>query len=420
MQYNLNDTTERTRYYAQVDTDFRKLKHDTDPRALRRNIINVLERLARHSSNPTGLTRANLRHLARLVALVQPEDLQVTGGLLGGSNAWYAAQLGLEPATITTIFRALKRAGMISPHNPTANHRRACQRTQSGTKDGRGYSLKPLVVKLPLLQDWARELDREALTRQAKRGELTNLLRQNAAKLIHLPESDLHQRHAAIVAAANELASQCDLSELTQRLHEAFSLSCEVDTALVQDDPCRDYQTVQTGKKSRQHHTDEKPVSTLVEAIQEGSSRSGSSSNEPVDGIRREGRSKEIIPETDSAMSSGATLAEASVLFAEDKHLLPETASHEDVVVATSILGEKSAINPRLLGRALETMGVAQTFWAVLLVRARQRRGEIRTSPGAYFNALVSRARTGALDLDRSIWGERERLTVKGTTMRKH
>lgn len=414
MHYNLSQPSDQTRYKAKIDTAFRALDRQEDARALRRSIIHTLERLSRHPNNPTGLTKSNLRHLARMVGLVQPDDLLVTGGLLGGSNAWYASQLGVEPATVTAILRALKRAGMIIHYNATANHRRACQRTQSGPKDGRGYTLKPLIVNLPLLQDWARQLDREALTKQAKLGELRNLIRQNAAKLMHLEPGGLHERHARAAENARSLKVRSDLGPITSQLHDAFNLSIEIDDALLAERSRRDDFQDQSPEKSRQHHTHEKPVSTFVVAIQKERSRTERSNQQAASEAESEvGDSSRENAESEG-MSCGATIAEAAILFPDDRDSLPATGHHEDLVIATSLLAEKSAINPRLLGRGFEEMGISRTFWAILLVRARQRRGEIRTAPGAYFNALVTRARAGQLDLDRSIWGERQRQVVKG------
>ena len=412
---NLQTATEQAAYRAEIDLEFRQLKDRTDPRTLRRTICQTLDRLAKHASNPTGLSKANLRHLVRLVALVRPEDLPSNGGLLGGSNTWYAHQLGVEPETMTTIFRALKRAGMIVPHNPTANHRRACQRSADGTKAGRGYSLRPLLVRLPILQDWARELEREALTRQAKLGELTNLLKQIASNLPHLEpkvRDDLERQFTPLRNEAAGLTTRATLPAVTTLLHAAFTLTLDVETMLAKSRIRPEQIQDQSGKKSRQHHTDEKLDSEDVMARQDGSSRTGPPDREPMlkTGAQQNDDETDHVPATEG-LSSGITLSEARHLFNEDAEHLPTSQDHEPVLIAASLLAERTAINPRLLGRSFETLGLMSTLWCLLLVRARHRRGEIRTTPGAYFNALIERAKREELDLDRSIWGERQRYS---------
>ena len=74
------------RYCAAISMAWRELPPVNDARALRTEILQVLDRLARYSNRSIDLSRANLRHLSRLVSLVRPEDLVANGGLLGASN----------------------------------------------------------------------------------------------------------------------------------------------------------------------------------------------------------------------------------------------------------------------------------------------------------------------------------------------
>ena len=89
---------------------------------------------------------------------------------------------------------------------------------------------------------------------------------------------------------------------------------------------------------------------------------------------------------------------------------IPANEDHEECVVAASRLGQVLNINPRLLGRAFEAMGIMRTLWALHLVRQRLADGQIQLGAGPYFNGMVAKARKGELDIDRSIWGLRANI----------
>jgi hypothetical protein len=87
---------------------------------------------------------------------------------------------------MTTIFRALRRAGLIMPHNQTDNHRRVARRDRHATWIGRGYSLKPLLVRLPEFSQQGRRLEQDGrCPRQAV--QLDALIRQMRRQLAAAP-----------------------------------------------------------------------------------------------------------------------------------------------------------------------------------------------------------------------------------------
>jgi replication initiation protein RepC len=108
-------------------------------------------------------------------------------------------------------------------------------------------------------------------------------------------------------------------------------------------------------------------------------------------------------------MTCGITPAEARHLFPAGALFIPASSDHEAFVISASRLSDALKINPRLLGRGFETMGIARTMWSLFIVCQRSARGEIHATPAAYFNGMVTRAAAGTLDLDRSIWGERQK-----------
>lgn len=387
------------RYEAAIASAWRELPPVSDARALRGEILQTLDRLARYATRSLDLSRANLRHLSRLVSLVRPEDIVANGGLLGASNTWYAERLGVQPDTMTTIFRALRRAGLIIPHNPTNNHRRTARRGHDASWAGRGYTLKPLLVRLPALSAEARRLEQDAVIVRAKMFEVGALVRQMHAQLAAVPNDILEHRLVETAAAIRDAGPFPAYQEASDLLTRAFSLSIEVERHLDNrstDTLCPDLSPGQSGKNSGPHITAEQQDTVLVSALQEGGSG--------------EVRAPSGRNAGDGEMSCGVTIAEARHLFPAATLFIPSSGDHESLVVASSRLADALRINPRLLARSFVVMGIARTMWSLFLVCERTARGDIRATPAAYFNGMVARAATGALDLDRSIWGIRKAI----------
>lgn len=392
------------RYCAAISMAWRELPPVNDARALRTEILQVLDRLARYSNRSIDLSRANLRHLSRLVSLVRPEDLVANGGLLGASNTWYAERLGVQPDTMTTIFRALKRVGLVIPHNATGNHRRTARRGHDATWSGRGYSLKPLLVRLPVLAAEAKRLEQDAVIVRAKLFEARALLRQMYAQLAAVPDEALETRLAQISADLGTAGPLTASHFATNLLNRAFALSLEVERHLqnLPNTPLHpEFNPDQPGKDSGPHITAEQHDTVLVSAFQKGGSGEV--------GARKGEATREARPPVDEELKCGITPAEARHLFPAGALFIPETHDHEAFVVSASRLADALKINPRLLARSFETMGIVRTLWSLFLVCQRSARGEIHATPAAYFNGMVTRAAAGTLDLDRSIWGERQK-----------
>ncbi|MDD2765497.1 MAG: plasmid replication protein RepC [Opitutaceae bacterium] len=83
-----------------------------------------------------------------------------------------------------------------------------------------------------------------------------------------------------------------------------------------------------------------------------------------------------------------------------------------EVVDAADWLRHDLGVSKPLWGEACMTMGREQAAIALALVSAKPAE-HFRSSPGGYFHAMVERARTGALHLERTIWGMRGAKTAK-------
>jgi replication initiation protein RepC len=83
-----------------------------------------------------------------------------------------------------------------------------------------------------------------------------------------------------------------------------------------------------------------------------------------------------------------------------------------DIVDAADWLRHDLGVSKPLWGEACMTMGREQAAIALALVSAKPAE-HFRSSPGGYFHAMVERARTGALHLERTIWGMRGAKSAK-------
>jgi replication initiation protein RepC len=77
-----------------------------------------------------------------------------------------------------------------------------------------------------------------------------------------------------------------------------------------------------------------------------------------------------------------------------------------EIVEAAEWLRDELAISKSSWGEACLTMGREQAATAVAVVSAKPRK-HFRSSPGAYFHGMVSKAKAGELHLARTIWGMR-------------
>ena len=392
------------------------------PAQLKSRLLRALTTIQRFQPEVLGVSRSEVRHLATLVSCVASEDLARSGGLLGGSNDHYGRKLAVLPATVTTIFRRLKRASLVEPHNATANNRRSCHLRPDGGRDGRGYTLRPLVTRLDELEGAAARLEEDSLIFAALHFELRALLAQLGKAAEPLGTHSLCLELALLQGDLPSVRAVSQLPKLRELLQAALDLKAEIAQALQTLSKTAFSQpenSDQPRKKSRQHHTVQQIPSVEVLAWQ--GVRSGNRAPEAASSMQ-EARPARRTPSPQGAhgdlaaiddLACGLTLAEAPIIFPHSRHHIPASSDHESFVIAASRLGQDLRINPRILAKSFEAMGIARTTWALLLTHERLHTGQILTSPAPYFNGMVSRAQAGQLDLDRSIWGLRAAVDAK-------
>lgn len=376
---------------------------------LKQRLVRALTTIRRIDPARIGLTRTRVGQLVDLAQTIADSDLAHDGGIMSAPNQYYGDRLGVEPATMTTIFRELRKAGMIEARNPTTNHRRSCHKTHRGNRDGRGYSLRPAVAMLEELERSARRLEQASLMLSATRFETKQILADCSALAAELGDTNAIPTLDELRRQIKDAYGARNIDSMSKILRAATALKANLlermKSALEADGDIRK-NSDETRADSRQHHTAIKPSFVKVSALRGG----GSGEVPPLPSGTGPGWKRRAPVAGSDQMSCGLTRREAYVLFDTGRKYIPATDDHQDWVIAACDIGRALMINPRLMTKGFETLGIEQMLWALHIVNWRAAKGYIDRDPGAYFNGMLRKAQVNALNLDRTIWGIRTEL----------
>ena len=116
---------------------------------------------------------------------------------------------------------------------------------------------------------------------------------------------------------------------------------------------------------------------------------------------------------TDSGTVMRLSTDELTLLAPRLRHYLKTSApGWRDIVDAADWLRGELGISKSLWGEACVTMGRETAAIAIAIVSAKPAE-HFRSTPGGYFHGMVAKARTGELNLTRTIWGLRQASTAK-------
>lgn len=377
---------------------------------LKRRLLRALSTIKRVDPGTIGLTRTRAGQLIDLALTIADDDLAHDGGIMSAQNQYYGDRLGVKPETMTTIFRDLKRAGMLEARNPTTNHRRSCHKTHQGHRDGRGYSLRPAVAMLGELERSAERLERECLELAATHFEAKQILAECNALSNELSGQQTDERIHALRRQLKRAYVAKNTGAAAETLEAAARLKATLLGALkteLQRDLNNSKISDETHIDSRQHHTAGKITPEKVSANQIG----GSGEVPPLPSSIPPNRSCSARPNDQGQMTCGLTRQEAFVLFETGRQYIPATDDHQEWIIAACNIGKALSINPRLMAKGFETLGIEQMLWGLHIVNWRSTNGLIDKNAGAYFNGMLRKAQANELNLDRTIWGIRTELS---------
>jgi replication initiation protein RepC len=93
-------------------------------------------------------------------------------------------------------------------------------------------------------------------------------------------------------------------------------------------------------------------------------------------------------------------------------HLGPPAAGWPEIVDAADWLRGELGVSKSLWGEACVAMGREKAAIAIAIVSAKSAE-HFRSTPGGYFHGMVANAKTGELNLGRTIWGLRQAVAAK-------
>ena len=362
-----------------------------------------------------GLSPRLVHAIDWLFKFTMPQDW----GRGGRPIVWPSASLqqealGLSPTRVKAINRALIEAGLITMKDSPNGKRYGKRDPRGNIVEAYGFDLSPIAARhaefMRLAQE-ARE-EREALRRLRRRatiarngitqiletaaeygfqGEEWVILRRETHALAQALRKVERPEEMAVGVASLERRQASARERLEMLLAEVAHRASES----VNQDPL--------GSENGPHQYTYKPnlnpeQDTVI--AQEQSSRPGSEAIAPTSTpARREppetGRVLKLAP--DELVKLAPRLK--SWLRSPDP-------AWPDVVDAAAFLRSDLGVSKSLWGEACRAMGREQAAVAIAIVSTKDP-AHFRTTAGGYFHGMVAKAKSGELNLDRTLWGMR-------------
>jgi replication initiation protein RepC len=383
-----------------------------------------------------GLAPRLVHAIDWLFKFSQPQDW----GRGGRPIVWPSASLqedalGLSPTQAKATNRALIEAGLITMKDSPNGKRFGRRDAQKRIVEAYGFDLSPLAARYAEFVRLAEEAKAERaemgrLRRRATiaRNGITQILETVAEYgfageewLTLIRETRSLTLALRRVEQPAEMALGVESLERRQRLGrerlESLLLKAESGTSESVDsdpkepenrphqytykpalDPEQDTVTASKGSKS-----------ALDEAVPIPE-RSQTPPNQPD---RAAGQGAEKPARTDSGTVMRLSTVELMVLAPRLRvYLKTPTPAWPEIVDAADWLRGELGVSKSLWGEACVAMGREQAAIAIAIVSAKPA-AHFRSTPGGYFHGMVAKAKTGELNLGRTVWGLRNAATAK-------
>jgi replication initiation protein RepC len=373
-----------------------------------------------------------------LFKFTQPQDWEADARPIVWPSAGLQQEaLGLSETQVKALNRSLIEAGLISMKD-SPNGKRWGRRDSAGhITEAYGFDLSPLAARYAEFV----QLTAEAKAERAERGHLrrrATIARNGIIQILEtaaeygfageawttlLHDADLLVGTLRRIEDLEELAFAVGRLERWQ--HEARerleNLLAEAQAAAAESS-----YTAPMGSEYRPHQYTYKPNDELkldtVLADKDcsvGPSEAAAApdgAGEPCQGTTTAGdaAAAQAAPgRTDNEPPMKLDIAELLLLAPRLRtYLTTNKPTWRDIVDAADWLRGEMGISRPLWGEACLVMGREAAAVAVALVSAKPPE-HFRTSPGGYFHGMVAKAKAGALNLDRTIWGLRQAKAAK-------
>ena len=330
------------------------------------------------------------------------------------SSSMQQEALGLSPTRAKAINRALIEAGLITMKD-SPNGKRYGKRDPKGRiVEAYGFDLSPIAMRHAEFLRLAAEAkaERDDLRRLRRRATIarngiTQIL-ETAAEYGFQGEEwtrlagDTKDLTKALrrVERPEEMALGVESLERRQRLarERLENLLARV-TSRASEPVNLDPLGAENGPHQYTYKASLYPEQDTVVAIEEGSSAGGQASTRSPTPARQEpperGRVLKLHPEELVRLAPRLK-----------PYLRRPDPTWPEIVDAADWLRHELDVSKPLWGEACVAMGREQAAVAIAVVSIKDP-GHFRTTPGGYFHGMVAKAKTGELNLDRTLWAVR-------------
>jgi replication initiation protein RepC len=366
-------------------------------RSVRLRVLKVLDRLSLRGCGSLPVSRTQWLRLKQLSLFCSRDQDWAcpSGPMIGATTAKLADYLGVND--VNEAMAPLLKLGLRSP---CANGRRSFHVARANCDDetvyGSGWTLAPLILHLNAFEDSVEVEQRRLADRQSLVVQTRSMLRSIQQDLVaggfECDDIDAHR----ILSARFHNARKGRLSRLQECHAEALAMietmgdQFEPFADNGEEDPC-------TGvPDSLPALYKEKPIRQICTAFQDG--MGGKAGNEIE--RRKPGRGNE--PDLTYGLDDvNYHPSEAQELFPETDGLVPTENARPAETIAT--LAAISGISGALARRVESNLGALPTSVCLLIIAQKLAKGQLLATPDRYLAGMLKRARSGDLNLGKSI-----------------
>jgi len=375
-----------------------------------------------------GLSPRLVHAVDWLFRFTQPQDW----GSGGRPIVWPSASLqrdalGLSESQVKATNRALIEAGLITMKDSPNGKRYGRRDAQKHIIEAYGFDLSPLATRYAEFvrigqEARAERADMGRLRRRATiaRNGITQIL-ETAAEYGFAGEEwqTLLRETRNLTLALRKVEQSGELALGVASLERRQRDARERLERLLAETVPHSFETVETdpkGPENRPHQYTYKSSSYPEQdtVLASEGCKSDLTSPEPgPTGTRQqpqgtEGESSQKSTRTDSGTVMRMSPAELLVLAPRLRsYLKTPSPAWPEIVEAADWLRSELGVSKPLWGDACVAMGREQAAIAVAIVSAKPAE-HFRSTPGGYFHGMVAKAKTGDLNLARTIWGLRQ------------
>lgn len=326
------------------------------------------------------------------------------------SNQHLADEVRKTVACIKARLRELRAAGLILGHDSASGRRSGFRNRDGVIVEAYGLDLSPIRLRYAELKDAGDRLNALYALFKSGKKEIARVRRIVGQALAQAADLNLTGSHwmalqdaidAAAFAAAQAKAmgdadgyqialdSLSGVEDLVGETIDQFMFSVENNPSGSAESPCIDIQTI--------------PSKKSVQADR-------GCSSDPEVGVPNQA----VLPPSPSKSILKVRPSDLADMFPTTAMYLTEARpSWSDAHNAAARLRQDLGIRSGTWVDAIDTLGRDGAAVAVMITAEREARNEIRLTAGAYYAGMITRAKRGELDLQKTLWGFRtERMAA--------